>query len=86
MTCIKMIRRDRCYGRDSAILFQPGDKHANHQRNCSYHHDLGIDCCRNLLWHPRRLEAQGAETSRTKEKSINYGGHRGKMEKTVKSF
>lgn len=86
MTCIKIIRRDRCYGGDSAILFQPGATHDNDQRNCSYHHNLGFDGRRNLLWHPRRLEAQCAEKSHTKEKSINHGEHRGKTEKTVKSF
>ena len=86
MTCIKMIRRNWCYGGDIAILFQPGDKYANHQRNCCYHHDLGIDGRRNFLRHSRRLEAQGAEKSRTKEKNINRGGHRGKTEKTVRSL
>jgi len=44
------------------LLFQAGAGHDYYKRNCSHHHDLDIDGRRGLLWHPRRLAAQKAET------------------------
>lgn len=46
---------------EQTILFTWETRHDNHQRNCSYYHNLGIDGSGGLLWLPRRMAAQSSE-------------------------